>query len=104
MSHRKHTNRPQPIPVPDPLEIPAQKEKKSKLAALKDGLQKVFVWIKPLDFIILIVGGIVISRIDFSNVTMVDVIYMTSFLMWFLFWIARVYFTRLNRAVLGKDR
>lgn len=104
MSSRKHTNRPQPIPVPEPLEIPAQEEKKSKLAALTAGLQKIFVWIKPLDFIILIVGGIVISRIDFSNVTLVDVIYMTSFLMWFLFLLARIYFTRLNRTLLGKER
>ena len=104
MSSRKHTNRPQPIPVPEPLEITAQEEKKSKLAALTAGLQKIFVWIKPLDFIILIVGGIVISRIDFSNVTLVDVIYMTSFLMWFLFLLARIYFTRLNRTLLGKER
>ena len=103
MSHRKHTNRPQPIPVPEPLEVPAQEEKKSKLAALTDFFQKIFVWIKPLDFVILIVGGIVISRIDFSNVTMVDVIYMTTFLMWFLFLLARIYFTRLNRLVGGKD-
>ena len=44
-----------------------------------------------------------ISRVDFSNVTLVDVIYMTTFLMWFLFLLARIYFTRINRSVLGKD-
>ncbi len=104
MSRRKHANRPQPIPVPEPLETPAQEEKQSKLAAVSGGLKKIFVWVKPLDFVIMIVGGIVISRIDFSNVTLVDVIYMTSFLMWFLFWLARIYFTRLNRAAFGKDR
>lgn len=104
MSRRKHTNRPQPIPVPEPLETSSPAEEKSKLAAMNDGLKKLFVWIKPLDFVILIVGGIVISQVDFSNVTLVDVIYMTSFLMWFLFWLARIYFTRLNRAAFGKER
>ena len=104
MSRRKHMNRPQPIPAPEPLETPVTEEKKGKWAVMSDGLKKIFVWIKPLDFVILIVGGIVISQVDFSNVTLVDVIYMTSFLMWFLFWLARVYFTRLNRAAFGKDR
>ena len=66
-------------------------------------MKKIFVWVKPLDFVILIVGGIMISRVDFSNVTLVDVIYMTTFLMWFLFLLARIYFTRINRSVLGKD-
>ena len=100
MSHRKHGNRPQPIPVPESSEVPEKEEKKSSLF---DRMRKIFVWIKPLDFVILIVGGIMISRVDFSNVTMVDVIYMTTFLMWFLFLLARIYFTRLNRAVQGKD-
>ena len=51
----------------------------------------------------MIVGGIVISKVDFSNVTMIDVIYMTSYLMWFLFLLVRIYFIRLNRSVSGKD-
>ena len=101
MSHRKHGNRPQPIPVPESSEAGEQEEKKPSVL---DRMKKIFVWIKPLDFVILIVGGIMSSRVDFSNVTMVDVIYMTTFLMWFLFWLARIYFTRLNRAVIGKDR
>ena len=100
MSHRKRANRPQPIPAPEPAEESAREEKKTTLL---DKLKKIFVWIKPLDFVILIVGSIVISQVDFSNVTMVDVIYMTTFLMWFLFLLARIYFTRINRSVLGKD-
>ncbi len=100
MSHRKRGNRPQPIPVPETPEVPEQAEqKKSSFGFLK----KIFVWVKPLDFVILIVGGIMISRVDFANVTLVDVIYMTTFLMWFLFLLARIYFTRINRSVLGKD-
>ena len=98
MSHRKHGNRPQPIPTPESSEVPEQAEKKKSLL---DVVKKIFVWVKPLDFVILIVGGIMISRVDFSNVTLVDVIYM--FLMWFLFLLARIYFTRINRSVLGKD-
>ena len=100
MSHRKHGNRPQPIPVPEMSEVPAKEEKKKSPL---DVMKKIFVWVKPLDFVILIVGGIMISRVDFSNVTLVDVIYMTTFLMWFLFLLARIYFTRINRSVLGKD-
>ncbi|MBR1759660.1 MAG: hypothetical protein IJ812_08240 [Schwartzia sp.] len=100
MSHRKRGNRPQPIPVPEPSEVPEETEKKKSLL---DVVKKIFVWIKPLDFVIMIVGGIMISRVDFSNVTLVDVIYMTTFLMWFLFLLARIYFTRLNRAFQGKD-
>ncbi len=99
MSHRKHGNRPQPIPVPETSEVPEKAEKKKSPL---DVLKKIFVWVKPLDFVILIVGGIMISRVDFSNVTLVDVIYMTTFLMWFLFLLARIYFTRLNRAIGGK--
>ncbi|MBO5515052.1 MAG: hypothetical protein J6N99_10580 [Schwartzia sp.] len=99
MSHRKHGNRPQPIPVPEALGIPEKAEKKQSLL---DVVKKIFVWVKPLDFVILIVGGIMISRVDFSSVTLVDVIYMTTFLMWFLFLLARIYFTRLNRIVGGK--
>ena len=99
MSHRKHGNRPQPIPVPEALGIPEKAEKKQSLL---DVVKKIFVWVKPLDFVILIVGGIMISRVDFSSVTLVDVIYMTMFLMWFLFLLARIYFTRLNRIVGGK--
>ena len=100
MSHRKHGNRPQPIPVPETLEVSEKTEKKKTPL---DVVKKIFVWVKPLDFVILIVGGIMISRVDFSNVTLVDVIYMTTFLMWFLFLLARIYFTRINRSVLGKD-
>ena len=100
MSHRKHGNRPQPIPVPETLEVSEKTEKKKTPL---DVMKKIFVWVKPLDFVILIVGGIMISRVDFSNVTLVDVIYMTTFLMWFLFLLARIYFTRINRSVLGKD-
>lgn len=100
MSHRKRGNRPQPIPTPESSEVPEQAEKKKSLL---DVVKKIFVWVKPLDFVILIVGGIMISRVDFSNVTLVDVIYMTTFLMWFLFLLARIYFTRINRSVLGKD-
>lgn len=100
MSHRKHGNRPQPIPVLETSEVPAKEEKKKSPL---DVMKKIFVWVKPLDFVILIVGGIMISRVDFSNVTLVDVIYMTTFLMWFLFLLARIYFTRINRSVLGKD-
>lgn len=100
MSHRKRTNRPQPIPMPELMEESAREEKKTPLL---DKFKKIFVWVKPLDFLILIVGGIVISQVDFSNVTMVDVIYMTTFLMWFLFLLARIYFMRVNRSVLGKD-
>ena len=99
MSHRKHGNRPQPIPVPEALGTPEKAEKKQSLL---DVVKKIFVWVKPLDFVILIVGGIMISRVDFSSVTLVDVIYMTTFLMWFLFLLARIYFTRLNRIVGGK--
>ena len=99
MSHRKHGNRPQPIPVPEALGIPEKAEKKQSLL---DVVKKIFVWVKPLDFVILIVGGIMISRVDFSSVTLVDVIYMTTFLMWFLFLLARIYFTRLNWIVGGK--
>ena len=94
MSRRKHTNRPQPIPEPEPIERSAHEERKKSLL---DVPRKIFDWIKPLDFVILIVGGIVVSRVDFSNVTLVDVIYMTTFLMWFLFLLARLYFQRLNR-------
>ena len=94
MSHRKRGNRPQPIPVPEAAE---------KKTSLMDAVKKIFVWVKPLDFVIMIVGGIMISRVDFSNVTLVDVIYMTTFLMWFLFLLARIYFTRLNRAFQRKD-
>ncbi len=101
MSRRKHTNRPQRIPVPEPAEVPEQEEKKSSFL---DVVKKIFLWVKPLDFVILIVGVIVISQVDFSNVTLVDVIYMTSFLMWFLFLLVRIYFTRLNRVIDGKDR
>ena len=100
MSHRKHGNSPQPIPVPETLEVSEKTEKKKSPL---DVMKKIFVWVKPLDFVILIVGGIMISRVDFSNVTLVDVIYMTTFLMWFLFLLARIYFTRINRSVLGKD-
>lgn len=100
MSHRKHGNRPQPIPVPEPSEEPAREEKKP---GLLDKCKKIFVWVKPLDFVIFVVGVIVVSQVDFSNVTLVDVIYMTTFLMWFLFLLARIYFTRINRSVLGKD-
>ena len=100
MSHRKRGNRPQPIPTPESSEVPEQAEKKKSLL---DVVKNIFVWVKPLDFVILIVGGIMISRVDFSNVTLVDVIYMTTFLMWFLFLLARIYFTRINRSVLGKD-
>lgn len=100
MSRRKHTNRPQPIPVPETSEIPEKEEKKKSPF---DFFQKIFKWVKPLDFVIMIVGGIVISKVDFSNVTMVDVIYMTSYLMWFLFLLVRIYFIRLNRSVGGKD-
>ena len=100
MSHRKRGNRPQPIPVPEPSEGPEEAEKKKSLL---DVVKKIVVWIKPLDFVIMIVGGIMISRVDFSNVTLVDVIYMTTFLMWFLFLLVRIYFTRLNRALQGKD-
>ena len=99
MSHRKHGNRPQPIPVPEASGIAEKAEKKQSLL---DVVKKIFVWVKPLDFVILIVGGIMISRVDFSSVTLVDVIYMTTFLMWFLFLLARIYFTRLNRIVGGK--
>ena len=99
MSHRKHGNRPQPIPVPEALGIPEKAEKKQSPL---DVVKKIFVWVKPLDFVILIVGGIMISRVDFSSVTLVDVIYMTTFLMWFMFLLARIYFTRLNRIVGGK--
>ena len=99
MSHRKRGNRPQPIPVPETPEISEAKEKKKSPL---DVVKKIFVWVKPLDFVILIVGGIVISQVDFSNVTLVDVIYMTTFLMWFLFLLARIYFTRLNRSLFGK--
>ena len=100
MSHRKRGNRPQPIPTPESSEVPEQAEKKKSLL---DVVKNIFVWVKPLDFVILIVGGIMISRVDFSNVTLVDVIYMTTILMWFLFLLARIYFTRINRSVLGKD-
>ncbi len=100
MSHKKHTNRPQPIPVP---EISETQDKEEKKKSSFDFFQRIFKWVKPLDFVIMIVGGIVISKVDFSNVTMVDVIYMTSYLMWFLFLLVRMYFIRLNRSFGGKD-
>ena len=86
--------------MPEASEVQEKAEKKNSLL---DAVKKIFVWVKPLDFVIMIVGGIMISRVDFSNVTLVDVIYMTTFLMWFLFLLARIYFTRINRSVLGKD-
>lgn len=100
MSHRKHGNRPQPIPMPETSETPDKEEKKKSSFGF---FQKIFKWVKPLDFVIMLVGGIVISKVDFSNVTMVDVIYMTSYLMWFLFLLVRIYFIRLNNSIDGKD-
>jgi|GEM_PF-2649126 cytochrome b subunit of formate dehydrogenase len=100
MSHRKHANRPQPIPVPETSEVPDKEEKKKSPLDL---FRRLFKWIHPLDFVIMIVGGIVISKVDFSNVTLIDVIYMTSYLMWFLFLLVRIYFIRLNRNFDGKD-
>lgn len=100
MSRGKRANRPQPIPVPEAAEAPEKEEKKKPSPSIAG---RMFAWAKPLDLVIAIVGGIVISQIDFSNVTMVDVIYMTTFLMWFLFLLARIYFTRLNRSLNGKD-
>lgn len=100
MSHKKHANNPQPIPVPETSETPDKEEKKKSPFKL---FRRIFKWVNPLDFVIMIVGGIVISKVDFSNVTMIDVIYMTSYLMWFLFLLVRIYFIRLNRSVSGKD-
>ena len=101
MSHKKRTNRPQPIPVPEVSETQANEEKKKSLFVF---FQRIFKWVKPLDFVIMIVGGIVISKVDYSNVTMVDVIYMTSYLMWFLFLLVRMYFMRLNRSLGRKEK
>lgn len=39
--------------------------------------------VKPLDWIIAVVGAIMIFQVDFSNVTFIDVVYMTVFIMWF---------------------
>ena len=100
MSHRKHANRPQPIPVPEISEASnTEDNKKSPF----DFFRKIFKWVHPLDFVIMIVGGIMISKVDFSNVTIIDVIYMTSYLMWFLFLLVRIYFIRLNRKFDRKD-
>ena len=44
---------------------------------------KILKMVKPLDWIIAVVGAIMIFQVDFSNVTFIDVVYMTVFIMWF---------------------
>lgn len=101
MSHRKRRNKPQPIPAAETNEIESvDEEKKTSSFSF---LKKIFYWVKPLDFVILIVGGIVVSKVDFSEVTLVDIIYMTTFLMWFLFLLVRIYFLRIRRLTEGNN-
>lgn len=96
MSRRKHTNRPQPIPVPE-RPAPEMTPKPS----LADRLRGIFDWVKPLDFGILIVGLVLLVQVDFAQVTLADVIYMAAFGMWFIFLLVRIYLVRRNRRRAG---
>ncbi len=96
MSRGKHRNRPQPIPVP---ERPAPEAEPQP--SLSDRLKRVFIWVKPLDFGILIVGLLLLVQVDFAQVTLVDIVYMASFAMWFIFLLVRIYLTRRNRRRAG---
>lgn len=54
-------------------------------------------WIKPIDGVILLAGGFLAARVDFDHVTLVDVIYLASIAMWFVFLLVRLYLIRRNR-------
>ena len=90
MSRKKHTNRPQPIPVPERPEAPPE-------PSLLEKMERVFIWVKPLDFGILIVGLLLLVQVDFKQVTLADIVYMASFAMWFIFLLVRIYLVRRNR-------
>lgn len=94
MSRGKHRNRPQPIPVPERPEAPPE-------PSLLEKLKRIFIWVKPLDFGILIVGLLLLVQVDFSQVTLADIIYMASFAMWFVFLLVRIYLVRRNRRRAG---
>ena len=94
MSRRKHTNRPQPIPVPERPEAPPE-------PSLLEKMERVFIWVKPLDFGILIVGLLLLVQVDFKQVTLADIVYMASFAMWFIFLLVRIYLVRRNRRRAG---
>lgn len=46
-------------------------------------MMKILKMVKPLDWVIGAIGAIMLLRINFSNVDLIDVIYMTVFIMWF---------------------
>lgn len=50
--------------------------------------------IKPLDWVIFAVGAFVVARMDFSAMTLVDVIYMTTLIMWFFMLVFRIYLVK----------
>lgn len=47
--------------------------------------------VKAVDWIIAVLGAIMLLRVDFGNVTLVDIIYMTILIMWFLMLLLRLY-------------
>lgn len=53
-------------------------------------LMKVLKLVKPLDWIIAVMGMFLLIMVDFDNVTLVNVIYMTVLLMWFLMLLVRL--------------
>ena len=52
---------------------------------------RILKMIKPLDWVICAIGVFVFIKVDFHNVTIEDVIYMTVLLMWFLMLCVRLY-------------
>ena len=47
--------------------------------------------VKAIDWIIAALGVIMLLRVDFSNVQLVDIIYMTVLIMWFLMLLLRLF-------------
>ena len=57
----------------------------------RENKMRILKMIKPLDWVICAIGVFVFIRVDFHNVTIEDVIYMTVILMWFLMLCVRLY-------------
>lgn len=48
-----------------------------------NSLKKIFIYIKPFDIIIFLLACIIVMRIDFNNVDIIDVVYLATFVLWF---------------------
>lgn len=53
--------------------------------------KKLVKLIKPLDWIIAAMAVIMLARMDFGAVDLIDIVYLTTLVMWFIMLLVRLY-------------